>query len=41
MLTMGEVEGSQTWSPRMDDAVTDERELGAAFDPDDGDKYSL
>lgn len=31
----------QTWFPRMDDAVTDERERGATLDPDDGNKYSL
>lgn len=41
MLTMGEVEGVRRGLPRMDDAVTDEKELGAAFDPDDGNKYSL
>lgn len=38
MLAMGEVEEGQTWFLRMDDAVADERELGSAFDPDDGEK---
>lgn len=41
MLTVGEVEGVGRGLREWNDAVTDERELGAAFDPDNGDKHSL